>query len=212
MRSTAVRTAAGSSSSSRARASMLGSLAGRLVVATPLLEDANFARTVVLICSHHEEGAFGLVLNRPLDEPVAQHLPDWSRRAADPAVFFAGGPVQRHIVMGLGRDRAMVDAGWWTRVTPEIGLIDLRYAPNEELRSNHEVIEAARLFVGYAGWGGGQLEAEIAEEAWFVVDSRPGDVFSAHPETMWADVLRRQRGRHAGLALFANYPRDLRLN
>jgi putative transcriptional regulator len=191
---------------------MIASLAGRLLVATPLLEDANFARTVVFICSHNEDGAFGLVLNRPLGEPVAQHLPDWGRRAVAPAVFFAGGPVQRHIVMGLGRDLAIVDAGWWTRVTPEIGLIDLRYAPNDALRTTESMIESARLFVGYAGWGGGQLEAEIAQEAWFVVDSRPGDVFSAHPERMWADVLRRQRGRKANLALFANYPRDLRVN
>ncbi len=191
---------------------MLASLAGRLLVATPLLEDANFARTVVLICSHNEEGAYGLVLNRPLGEPIAQHLPDWGTRAAEPAVFFAGGPVQRHIVMGLGRDRSIVDAGWWTRVTPDIGLIDLRYAPNEMLRARLDVIEEARLFVGYAGWGSGQLEMEIAQEAWFVVDSRPGDAFALHPETMWVEVLRRQRGRRAHLALFANYPRDLRVN
>jgi putative transcriptional regulator len=191
---------------------MIASFAGRLLVATPLLEDANFARTVVFVCTHNEEGALGLVLNRPLGEPIAQHLPDWGGRAAEPAVFFAGGPVQRHIVMGLGRDRAIVDAGWWTRVTPEIGLIDLRYAPNEQLRARDGMIEAARLFVGYAGWGAGQLEAEVHEEAWFVVDARPGDIFTLHPETMWGDVLRRQRGRKAHLALFANYPRDLRVN
>lgn len=191
---------------------MLASLAGRLLVATPLLEDPNFSRTVVFICSHNEEGALGLVLNRPLGEPVAQHLPEWGARAVEPAVFFAGGPVQRHIVMGLGRDRDIVDAGWWTRVTPEIGLIDLRFAPNEELRRHDGMIEAARLFVGYAGWGGGQLEAEIQQEAWFVVAARASDVFAVHPETMWSDVLRRQRGPKRGLRLFANYPRESRWN
>ena len=191
---------------------MIASLAGRLLVATPLLEDANFARTVVFICSHNEDGAYGLVLNRPLGEPVALHLPDWSRRTVEPAVFFAGGPVQRHIVMGLGRDRSIVDAGWWTRVTPEVGLIDLRYAPDEMLRERADVIDAARLFVGYAGWGGGQLEAEIAEDAWFVVDSRPGDVFEEHPELLWSQVLRRQRGRKKDLAIFANTPADPRWN
>jgi len=191
---------------------MLASLAGRLLVATPLLEEPTFARTVVFVCSHNEDGAFGLVLNRPLGEPIALHLPDWDSRAVEPAVFFAGGPVQRHIVMGLGRDRDIVDAGWWTRVTPEIGLIDLRYAPNEQLRRRDGMIEAVRLFVGYAGWGGGQLEGEIAQQAWFVLDVRPSDVFAAQPETMWADVLRRQRGTKRDLRVFANYPRELRWN
>ena len=190
---------------------MIGSFAGRLLVATPLLEDPNFARSVILVCSHNEDGAYGLVLNRPLGEPVTLHLPEWSARVGEPTVFFEGGPVQRHIVMGLGRDRSMVNAGWWTRVTSEVGLIDLRYAPRN-LVERDDVIEEARLFLGGAGWGPSQLEAEVAQEAWFVVDARTSDVFSAQPRTLWADVLRRQRGRHADLALYANYPADPRKN
>ena len=206
---------------------MIASLAGRLLVATPLLEDRNFARTVVLICVHNEQGALGLVLNRPLDEAVALHLPEWSARAAAPPVFFAGGPVLRTVVMALGVNGAAAgtafQAEWWTRVTPELGLIDLRDAPDDVER----VVEPARLFVGHAGWGAGQLEMEIVEEAWFVVDSRPGDALTPHPERLRAEVLRRQRGRRAerawagmamagmamaGMAMYANYPADPRLN
>ena len=96
---------------------MIASLVGRLLVATPLLEEPTFARTVVLVCAHDEQGAFGLVLNRPLGEPVTLHLPEWSAYAAEPPVFFAGGPVQPNIVMLLDRDRAlpgadMRDAEW----------------------------------------------------------------------------------------------------
>ena len=187
---------------------MIASLVGRLLVATPLLEEPTFARTVVLVCSHTEEGALGLVLNRPLGEPTALHLPEWTTRSTEPAVFFAGGPVQRHVVMGLGLDRSMVDAGWWTRVTDEVGLIDLRFAPKDLGDS----ISSARLFVGYAGWGAGQLEGEIAGDAWWVVDSRASDALGEHPETLWGDVLRRQRGRKRELAFYANTPADPRWN
>lgn len=196
---------------------MIASLVGRLLVATPLLQEPIFARTVVLVCAHDEQGALGLVLNRPLGDAVALHLPEWIARAAEPSVFFAGGPVQLNVVMLLGRDRAprgvgAIDAEWWTRVTPEAGLIDLRQVPGDPADVLGGVIESARLFVGYAGWGGGQLEAEIAEEAWFVLHSRAGDAFTAHPGRLWSDVLRRQRGRNANLALYANFPADARLN
>ncbi|MFA7250181.1 MAG: YqgE/AlgH family protein [Dehalococcoidia bacterium] len=187
---------------------MIGSLAGRLLVATPLLGDANFARTVILMCAHDEQGGFGLVLNRPLGEPVALHLPEWSARTAEPSVFFVGGPVQRNVVMALGRFPAAGDADWWTRVTAEVGLIDLRGMPGDL----EGVTGSARLFVGYAGWGAGQLEGEIAEEAWWVLDARAGDAFTSHPATLWRDVLRRQRGRLRDLRLYANYPPDARLN
>jgi putative transcriptional regulator len=187
---------------------MIGALGGRLLVATPILEDPNFARSVVLLCSHRDDGAFGLVLNRPLTEPVARHLPEWGARAVAPSVFFAGGPVQRTVVMALGSSRSAVDASWWTPVLPGVGLIDLRQVPEGEVGAT----ESVRLFVGYAGWGGGQLEAEIAEQAWFVLDAFPGDPFTSDPETLRGQVFRRQRGRTGHLALYANYPANARYN
>lgn len=187
---------------------MIASLVGRLLVATPLLEDPNFARTVILVCSHHPGGAFGLVLNRPSVEAVERRLPEWGATAAEPPVLFTGGPVQAEIVMALGGHRGLFQAEWWSAVTPDVALIDLRHGPGCLDGS----VQPMRMFAGYAGWGGGQLEAEIEEHAWFVVDSRAGDSFTARPEALWSNVLARQRGRNADLALYANYPANARLN
>jgi len=187
---------------------MIASLVGRLLVATPLLEDPNFARAVILVCSHHPGGAYGLVLNRPSVEAIARQLPGWSATAAAPPLLFTGGPVQPEIVMALGRRRELIQAEWWSAVTPDIALVDLRHGPGGLDGS----VQPLRMFAGYAGWGGGQLEAEIEEHAWFVVDSRADDVFTARPAALWSDVLARQRGRNADLALYANYPANARLN
>jgi putative transcriptional regulator len=86
-----------------------------------------------------------------------------------------------------------------------LGLIDLD-APPELLSAG---LRGLRIFAGYAGWGGGQLDDELAEGAWYVVDSEPLDAFSAAPEELWRVVLRRQRGE---LAFLSTYPPDPSLN
>jgi putative transcriptional regulator len=177
---------------------------GKLLVATPLLDDPNFYRTVVLLCAHDEQQSFGLVLNRPLQVPVADLLPEWRHVVSEPHVVFGGGPVDRARTFALGLTRGAADAPWWTPVTAEIGLLHLDEDP-----SSLGLVEGARLFAGYAGWSREQLEAEVAEEAWFVVDATPRDVFTMRPERLWQDVLRRQPGQ---LPLFALFPPDPRLN
>jgi len=162
-------------------------LTGRLLVATPLIGDDTFRRTVVLVLAHGDEGALGVVLNRPSDTPVAEVPGDWAERAAAPGVVFVGGPVDTDTVVGLG-DR---------------GAVDLQAAPDDRAGPAPEV----RLFAGQAGWGTGQLEDEVAERAWWVVDAEPGDVLTRDPGTLWERVLRRQP---APAAWFANLPEDLR--
>src|SRR2546430_2486669 len=85
------------------------SLKGKLLVATPLLGDPNFHRTVVLMLEHGDEGAVGLVLNRPSETAVAGPLPQWKALTADPDVVFVGGPVRTEMVIGLGRRRPQAD-------------------------------------------------------------------------------------------------------
>lgn len=177
---------------------------GRLLVATPLLEEPNFRRTVVLLCSHDEGGSFGLVLNRPLEAAVVDLAPAWSGIAASPPVLFAGGPVDRAQAFALGRSSVLRDEAWWAPVTPGVGLVGIEGEPSEIAG-----VEEIRLFAGYAGWAARQLGAEVAEEAWFVVDALPEDAFSARPERLWHEVLGRQRGQ---LALFRHFPPDPRLN
>ncbi len=183
----------------------LDALAGRLLVASPLLTDPSFHRTVVLMCAHSPEGAFGLVLNRPLPIAVAEPLPAWAASVSAPPSVFLGGPVQRDRALALARVGATAAApAGWEPVLANVGLLDLAVEPSAVTN-----LEAVRIFSGHAGWAGGQLEGELLGESWFVVDAVPGDAFDPDPDRLWQRVLRRQSGR---LALFAHYPPDVALN
>ncbi|MER6676838.1 YqgE/AlgH family protein [Streptomyces sp. NPDC000983] len=187
----------------------VSSLTGRLLVATPALADPNFDRAVVLLLDHDEEGSLGVVLNRPTPVGVADILQGWGDLAGEPGVVFQGGPVSLDSALGV----AVIPGGaageraplGWRRVHGAIGLVDLE-APPELLAS---ALGSLRIFAGYAGWGPGQLEDELVEGAWYVVESEPGDVSSPAPERLWREVLRRQRSE---LAMVATYPDDPSLN
>ena len=179
-------------------------LRGQLLVATPPLVDPNFDRSVVLLLEHGEEGALGIILNRPTDASLVAVMPEWHRHASAPGVVFSGGPVAPEAVIALARGGYDAAPGW-VSVLGGIGTVDVGLDPSD---LEFELSEL-RVFVGYAGWGPGQLEAELDQEAWFVVATTPNDPFATDPEHLWRDVLRRQRGR---IALFANHPVDPTLN
>lgn len=185
--------------------------AGRLLVATPLLTDPNFRRSVVLIVEHEAtEGTLGVVLNRPTEVPVRQVLDQWTEMATDPSVLFRGGPVSVDSALALahvpGTDEPL---GWraldGAPALARLGLLDLDTPP----RLLEPVIKEMRVYAGYAGWSPGQLQGEIDEGAWVVISAQPSDVFAAEPESLWRDVLRRQDGE---LAFLASYPEDPSLN
>ncbi len=180
---------------------MPDSLAGRLLVATPNIEDPNFRRTVVLLCAHEEEGAFGIVLNRPVEEPLTGMYVHacWVDRAAEPRVFFAGGPVSGGNLFPLGASDDLPGDRWALRVGPGLGLVDL----SVEQENLDRLFSRIRVFAGCAGWAPGQLEAEIARHDWFTVDALPTDPFTPDPAELWREVLRRQGGE---LARFATHP------
>jgi len=255
-------------------------LSGRLLVASPHLVDPNFHRTVVLLLDHNDEGAFGVVLNRPLPVEVDAVLPGWQDVVSHPEGLFQGGPVGLDGALGIAvpaadparrpppsatapaptppsatapaptppasevpptasptapaEDRssdawpgdpsssplagALLPGGargdgtaqppddhLVDRFTGLFGLVDLDADPSTVVGR----FTGLRIFAGHSGWGGGQLEEEIGEGAWFVVPSEPADVFTADPETLWSRVLHRQGG---DLAMLAHYPPDLRPN
>jgi putative transcriptional regulator len=189
----------------------VSSLTGRLLVATPKLADPNFDRAVVLLLDHDDEGALGVVLNRPTPVGVGDVLEPWAGLAVAPQVVFQGGPVALDSALGLavvpgepGADRDG-DLLGWRRVHGAIGLVDLE-APPELLAPE---LSSLRIFAGYAGWGPGQLERELVDGAWYVVESEPGDVSAPDPQRLWRAVLRRQRNE---LAMVATYPDDPSLN
>jgi putative transcriptional regulator len=176
------------------------SLTGRLLVATPRLDDPTFVRTVVLIIDHDEDGALGVVLNRASDVPVAEADEDWAPLASAPPVLFGGGPVEPDALVALGRLTPLASRAD-TTIVERIQLIDL----DEEASAAAATVEDLRVFAGYAGWAPGQLEAELALDAWIALDAQVGDVFTGDPEGLWARVLRRQGGR---LAVLATIPED----
>ena len=105
-------------------------------------------------------------------------------------MFFAGGPVSTEHVVGVGR------------VGGSIETVDLQGLIDGEV----EAPDGLRLFAGYSGWSAGQLESELVGDAWFVAEAFDGDVFGAHPDRLWRDVLRRQGGAVGRLALFPDSP------
>lgn len=182
-----------------------GSLRARLLVATPLLGDPNFDRTVVWLIEHGDEGALGVVLNRPSELPVAEPLPSWDELTGSLPVVFIGGPVSTDSVIGVARVRTATPADAWAPVMGEVGVLDLGVDPDVV----GPALAGLRCFAGYAGWSAGQLEGEIEQGAWFVVDAEPDDPFTEAPEDLWRAVLARQPGE---LARFALVPDDPRVN
>ena len=178
------------------------STVGKLLIAEPMLGDPNFDRTVVLMVEHSDDGALGVVLNRPTDLEVGAVLSDWAELAATPTVLYLGGPVEQNGVLALARRRGVGALPGWSPVIDDVGTIDLHLAP-DHLASD---VEAIRFFAGYAGWGPGQLETELDDGAWLVVDALADDVFAADPDLMWRAVLRRQQGRVSMLAHFPAHP------
>jgi putative transcriptional regulator len=178
-------------------------ISGRLLVASPMLLDPNFARTVVLMLAHGDEGALGLVLNRPSDVDVGQVLPDaWRRVSPEPHVLFVGGPVGSDSVIGLrgagrGRRRLRRDGGCRRHGRS-------REAP-EAIGEGVEIACLRRA----RGWGPGQLEGELDVPGWIVVDAEPSDAFTTDPDELWRTVLKRQPGR---LSWLANFPDSLMAN
>lgn len=189
--------------------------AGSLLVATPALVDPNFAHTVVLVLDHDDEGSLGVVLNRPSPVPVAEVLPGWDEVLSGPDVLFQGGPVAtdsalavaglRAVAGGVGGVGTDEEPVGFRRLFGHTGIVDLD-TPAEILTP---ALSRMRVFAGYAGWGSGQLAAEVEEGSWYVVPSEPADLFADTPERLWARVLRRQPGE---LAWVSTAPLDPRMN
>ena len=174
--------------------------AGRLLVATPQLADPNFERTVVLVLDHDSSGSLGVVLNRPSPVPVGDVLVGWEELVADPGVLFHGGPVSTDSALAVATLATGDEPVGFRRLFDDTGIIDLD-TPTELLDA---AIGGMRIFAGYAGWGDGQLEAEIEEGSWYVVPPAAGDLFGP-PDGLWARVLRRQPGE---LAWVSTRPAD----
>ena len=179
---------------------MSESLRGSLLIAAPQLLDPNFRRTVVLIADHGDEGAMGVILNRPSGMTVADAAPDLEPLVGPAAPIFAGGPVQPTSGVVLAE---VAEAG-----EPVFG--DVVLVPGiGELADVIDGAGSVRVFAGYAGWGPGQLDGELEREDWILEPAQASDVFNDDPDELWGAVLERKGGQYA---LLARMPDDPSLN
>ena len=178
---------------------------GRLLVSTPQLDDGVFHRSVILMLQHDDNGAQGVVLNKPMGAEVDAVLPGWGEHIASPQTLFQGGPVQLDSALGLVMVSDDDLPPGSQRLFGSVAIIDLDTPPLLVMPE----VGGLRIFAGYAGWSAGQLEGELRRGSWFVVDSLPGDLLTADPDHLWAQVLLRQRDE---LAFVAYYPSDPELN
>lgn len=180
------------------------SLSGRLLIATPRTGEP-FARAVVLLLHHDEDGAHGVVLNDPTEVEVSAALPDWQPHVTPPGVLFRGGPVGTDTAMGLVSvpgDDVGQDLLGMSLLYGGLGLVDLDAPPPVVAPE----VSALRIYVGYAGWGPGQLDGELVAGAWYVVDREARDPFLTDTSTMWRDVLVRQRNTLSLVATYTDQP------
>lgn len=158
------------------------------------MPDPNFARTVVLVCEHSADGALGLVLNRSGELLVAECAPELAALLEDEAVIGAGGPVQPDALLVLAEFDDASQAA-----IPVIGTVGLM-GDGSDIGELVDVTRRARVFAGYAGWGPGQLDAELAREDWFVAPAGIDDIFDTDADELWQRVLSRKGGHFAVVA------------
>ena len=177
---------------------------GRLLISEPFLPDPNFERTVVLLCEHNEEGSFGFVLNKPsilkVNE-VMEELTDLEN------LVFVGGPVQQDTLHFIHRNAALdnaveiVERIYWGGAFESLMLL---------LETKQITAGDVRFFLGYSGWGPGQLEAELDQDSWIVCDYVTDQLlFDTSSEVMWRKALENMGGR---FSMYSKYPVDPRLN
>jgi len=154
---------------------------GMFLVSSPTMLDPNFARTVVLVCAHGPQGSLGIVINRPTGIAAEQFIP------GVPGVCYAGGPVARDEAAFLHRFGSAVSGA--VEVAPGISfggeLDDLR----ELAAITEDAARQWRIYLGYAGWGEGQLDLEISEGGWIVCPARGHYVFDFDAGKIWSQVL-----------------------
>lgn len=168
---------------------------GFLLVASPNLLDPNFRRAVVLVITHDGDGAFGLILNRPLEGTLADVLDEQHPRAGV-VPLRQGGPVQTDMLQFVSsrEDRGRV-------VLPGVAV----GASLDDLAEGDDTLLA---YVGYSGWGPGQLERETEEGSWIVAPAQARHVFGVAVDRLWCTVLGELGGPYARMALEGGRPSD----
>jgi putative transcriptional regulator len=178
----------------------MDSLQGKLLIAAPALGDPNFTRTVVLIASHTEEGALGLVLNRPLETPLVEIAPVLEQLTEPGAVLHSGGPVapESAVLLADFADTSLAAL----LIFGDIGLP----SASCELEDLETGARRVRVFAGHSGWGPGQLDDELEQDAWFIGQLAPDELWHPDSTLLWSTALSRKGGAYALLARMPDDP------
>ncbi|MBO9658378.1 MAG: YqgE/AlgH family protein [Chitinophagaceae bacterium] len=177
---------------------------GILLIADPFLKDPNFLRTVVLLCEHNEEGSFGFVINRPYGSTLAQLIPEMEGFSLP---VFYGGPVQADTIHFVhqypdeipGGQEIMDGIYWGGDFNKAMQLVKSGRADSLKIR----------FFIGYSGWGEGQLEEEMKEKSWLTAAATKRLVFTDNINNTWKDALKHLGGDYE---MMINFPIDPQLN
>lgn len=177
---------------------------GTILIADPFLKDPNFLRTVIFLCEHKDEGSFGFVINRKLEYVIGDLINDLS--GCDFPVFY-GGPVQQNTIHFLHRCPGLITGGekiandifWGGEFDELIGLLQKDKLAQADIR----------LFLGYSGWGEGQLQDEFKEKTWLSTFSSDKLVFMPDTSSIWKYAVKQLGGEYEQLV---NYPLDPQLN
>ena len=177
------------------------SLKGKLLISGPGLFDDNFRHTVVLLGAHDDAGAVGVVLNRPLDVTLEEAVPTLAEVAGRAERLFQGGPVEptQAVLLADVADPSTLDV----QVLGSVGFLtgEVSYAVRPAVRR-------ARVYIGHAGWGPGQLEVELEAGAWIIEPATADDIFTSAPDALWRRILERKGPPYTTMARIPYDPRS----
>lgn len=176
---------------------------GILLISDPFLKDPNFRRTVIFLCEHNKEGSFGFVLNKKMSLDLCDLITDAEGLHLP---VYEGGPVQKDTIHFLHRRPEKLGG-----VEVEKGIFwggDFVAAMNL-LKENDLPADDIRFFLGYSGWGEGQLDGELAEKSWIIRQASLPLVFSINTQQVWKNALQELGGEYSQMT---NYPIDPQLN
>jgi putative transcriptional regulator len=180
------------------------SLKGQLLLDSGQLRGSFFHRSVVLVCHHDSDGAFGLVLSQPTKNKVGDVVVADMPATLKEELLFIGGPVQTNALTYLHTDSYLPEGNVIPNLSMGHSLDDL-----QEISENFSPTKQIRCFAGYAGWGGGQLESEMERKAWVLHPASLDLVFSNRPRDLWKGILK---GKGWQYRLLADSPEDISFN
>jgi putative transcriptional regulator len=178
---------------------------GDLLISEPFLNDPNFSRTVILLCEHNEEGSFGFVINKQANVKLNELISEAGDREDD---IYIGGPVQQNTLQFIHRSDGLIEGSvevqegiyWGGDFQQMLAMIDGNLIKKEDIK----------FFVGYSGWGAGQLKGELELNSWIISRNvQIEQIFNTDVESLWKEVLNTMGGK---FKIVANFPVDPRLN